>query len=234
MTMALEWENGQIKRGWENGQLVPVVALSNASEDYQQLRLAVHELKSGTSDLFAALSSLKQLARDCVPRTMPIPTGWGQLWLGSSELTKQHARWLDWIPWVVSGAPEDHQQLVSVAKQICVQTRGNMVMVILRESSRRVVRRDVLLGDKTRATYRYRGMLVAPRPVRIKTKNGKRYLDWKPVVVEPHRRDERYGVLFDEPTAKSEIAVFRKMVRAQATALMRIIPVWQVQFRVEY
>lgn len=88
------------------------------------------------------------------------------------------------IPWVLEGPTPEKPAVLATAKAVCVATGGQVVLVMIRIPRPR--RRQLEIAKKPDVEIGYKAMLVVPRPVRVKSKNnGRTYLDWRPVVVEP-------------------------------------------------
>lgn len=226
-----------IKPSFDNGQIVPAdwQIMSETNEGLRAIK------ESGTPELLAALDRLRDLGISLQDQqhTVSLPQGWGKLVHGLPG---------GW-PWVVSGSASETDHLIAKAKSICKSGGGRAVLVHVRVVVEEVkparLLRDPLATDSFPEFFmRHKVMLVVPKPVRAKTKNGRTFLDWVPRLIESPKRKvsgyrSRVVEVFRESTDPDDFAVddareVRMLGRAAfdlAVVLSNLLPKWEKAFR---
>lgn len=180
--MAVNW-------GFENGGIVPTDGQYMAQTHAGRMAIA----SSGTPELIASLAGLRAWTFEQVAdhKTKALPRRWGSLLTTSpSRDTSRQRRYTHRVAWVLEGPMRNKAAVIAEAKRVSVENGGRAVLVMLRQPIRRPdkpARSADPWSDSPEPKIEicYRVMLVVPRPTKIKDKNGGRWLDWKPVVVEP-------------------------------------------------
>ena len=174
--------------GWENGSIVPM-------EEYLGSTPAGRKIirTSGTPEIIEALGALRKTASALASRyhAAPIEKNYAQL---NTIQTVPEAYQHDSIPWIFSGGIAQKWEIIAAAKKWCIENGGSAVLIMLRDTEQKVTKRA---KRESRDEYFivYKVLLLVPRPVKIRRKSdGRKYLDWKPVTIEPPRGEKPYPI----------------------------------------
>lgn len=177
--------------GFENGGIVPITDGQYLSQTPAG-RQAITE--HGTPELIAALGALRewsflQIRRHCA---RALPCDWARLLTSSpgQHLDRRYTHHR--VDWVLEGPMFQKAGLIAEAKRICLENSGRTVIIMIRHPTppRPAGKRSAdpwSSGLDPKVEICYKIMMIVPRPVKIKLKNARRWLNWKPVVIEPSR-----------------------------------------------
>ena len=223
--------------GWENGSIVPAEYLGSTSAGRKIIRT------SGTPEIIEALGALRKTASTLASRyhAAPIEKNFARLnTIQTVPEEYQHPS----IRWIFAGSIAQKWEIIAAAKKWAIKNGGPAVLIMLRDTEQKVAKGAK--HDRNEYYIAYKVLLLVPRPVKIRCKSdGRKYLDWKPIVIEPPRGEKPYPIRAletyrDDVSSADDLRVdpdqevrrLEKILRDMSKVLSKKTVQWQAMFHI--
>lgn len=222
--------------GWENGSIVPAEYLGSTSAGRKIIRT------SGTPEIIEALGELRKTASALSARYHAAPIEKNYARLNTIQTVPEEEYQHPSIRWIFAGGIAQKWEIIAAAKKWAIKNGGSSVLIMLRDMEQKAAKGAK--HDRNEYYIAYKVLLLVPRPTKIRRKSdGRKYLDWKPVVIEPPRGDKPYPIRAietyrDDVSSADDLRVdpdqevrrLEKILRDMSKVLVKKNAKWQTMF----